>query len=71
MQNEVGKLMEVEVEMDVTCGITNWTLYKAGMWKQFKTLLWRGWTSSIREPAALWVRLIQIAVSAGEINRYP
>ena len=63
MQNEVEKLMEVEVEMDVTCRITNWTLYKAGTWKQFKTLLWRGWVASTRAPTALLVRLIQTAVS--------
>ena len=66
MHDEVGKLMELEVEMDAStlvCGMPRGTPYKAGRWKQFKTLLWRAWIASIREPAALWVRLIQIAVS--------
>ena len=66
MRDEVGKQMEVEVEIDartLACGIPRGTQYKAGTLKQFKTLLWRGWTSSIREPAALWARVIQIAVS--------
>ena len=62
--------MELDVEIDartLACGIPRGTQYKAGVWIQFRTLLCRGWTSSIREPAALWVRLIQIAVSAGKI----
>ena len=66
LRNEVGQLMEAEVEIDartLACGIPRGTEYKAGRWKQFKTLLWRSWISSIREAAALWVRLIQIAVS--------
>ena len=77
MSDEVGKCMEVEVEIDaraLACGIPTiprGTRYKAGMWIQFRTLLWRGWTSSIREPAALWVRLIQIAVSKMEIKKFP
>ena len=58
--------MEAEVEIDartLACGIPRGTEYKAGRWKQFKTLLWRGWVASTRSPTALLVRLIQIAVS--------
>ena len=65
--------MEVEVDIDariLVWGIPGGTQFKAGMWKQFRTLLWREWTSSIREPATLWVRLIQIAVSTGDIHKF-
>ena len=71
LRNEVGQLMEAEVEIDartLACGIPRGTQYKAGRWKQFKTLLWRSWISSIREAAALWVRLIQIAVSINKMT---
>ena len=66
LRDEVETMMGVEVEFDaksLACGIPRGTSYKAGTWKQFKTLLWRSWIASIREPAALCVRLILIAVS--------
>ena len=67
MQDEVRRVMETEAEMrpsTLVCGIPAGSPYKASTWKQFKTLLWRSWTASIREPSSLWVRVIQMAVRA-------